>query len=359
MVAGESSKVFDIPSLNGIRALSFFIVFLSHDFLGHSIPGQFGVTVFFFLSGYLITTLLRKEFEAQHTISLRNFYLRRVLRIVPPIIITVMVMYLLWSSGLLPGTFQTLGVFSLFGFFANYIQIFWPEIPLPLGSGLFWSLAVEEHFYLLFPLFFLWGMNKFKRETFAFVLLVICALVLLWRIVLVFHFNASSAHLGYGTDTRMDSILFGCILALYKNPYLDKETWAENTYLAWGVALFFLAFSFIYREEIFRQTWRYTLQGIGLTPLFSLAIIYYQRIPFTWLNNAFMNYIGNLSYSLYLIHFALLYVVTYQLPESTILTRGVIAMTFSLGYSALMWKFVEKPFAVLRRNLLTERITKT
>ncbi len=78
-----------IPSLDGIRALAATIVFASHAGNQDVIPGLFGVTVFFFLSGYLITTLLRTEFEKHGRISLRNFYLRRAFRIFPPMYIVL------------------------------------------------------------------------------------------------------------------------------------------------------------------------------------------------------------------------------------------------------------------------------
>src|SRR5690242_11117871 len=78
-----SRAPFYIPSLDGIRALAVMIVFVAHAGLGSWVPGGFGVTVFFFLSGYLITTLLRMEYDRSGTISLKDFYLRRVLRIFP------------------------------------------------------------------------------------------------------------------------------------------------------------------------------------------------------------------------------------------------------------------------------------
>jgi len=79
-----------IPSLNGIRAGSFLIVFGSHALGGSLIPGGLGVTVFFFLSGYLITTLMRAEYEKNATVSLRHFWLRRALRILPPLYLVVL-----------------------------------------------------------------------------------------------------------------------------------------------------------------------------------------------------------------------------------------------------------------------------
>src|SRR5258708_26476857 len=81
---------FHIPSLDGLRAVSFFIVFAAHAGLDRIVPGGFGVTVFFFLSGYLITTLMRMEAEATGHVSLKNFYLRRALRILPPFYIVLL-----------------------------------------------------------------------------------------------------------------------------------------------------------------------------------------------------------------------------------------------------------------------------
>src|SRR5215813_9403267 len=84
-----------IPSLDGIRACSVMVVFAAHAGLRGLIPGGFGVTVFFFLSGYLITTLLRMEHEQSGQIRLRNFYLRRVYRIIPPMYIVLTLTVLL------------------------------------------------------------------------------------------------------------------------------------------------------------------------------------------------------------------------------------------------------------------------
>src|ERR1700722_2069039 len=89
-----------IPSLDGIRAISFFLVFFAHAGLGSIIiPGGFGVTIFFLLSGFLITTLLRLEFGRYRRISLGSFYLRRVLRILPPLYVVLALAIVLTSLG--------------------------------------------------------------------------------------------------------------------------------------------------------------------------------------------------------------------------------------------------------------------
>src|SRR5580704_13015777 len=80
----QPHQSFHIPSLDGLRAVAFFIVFSAHAGMAFVVPGGFGVTVFFFLSGFLITTLMRVEVERTARVNLKNFYLRRALRILPP-----------------------------------------------------------------------------------------------------------------------------------------------------------------------------------------------------------------------------------------------------------------------------------
>jgi peptidoglycan/LPS O-acetylase OafA/YrhL len=96
---GKANRAFYLPCLDGIRGLAFLLVFVAHAGLGRLLPGGLGVTIFFFLSGYLITTLLRLEIEDTGTISLRNFYVRRALRILPPMYVTLCIVALLGLYG--------------------------------------------------------------------------------------------------------------------------------------------------------------------------------------------------------------------------------------------------------------------
>src|SRR5262245_34585181 len=156
-VKSDGARGLEIQSLDGIRAYSFLLVFFAHAGLDNYIPGGFGVTVFFFLSGYLITTLLRLEWEQHGSISFRDFYLRRALRILPPFYIVLSAAALLAVVGIVgvvnaplratPILAQALHV-------SNYWIIANTTNDLPVGTGVYWSLAVEEHFYLVFPAFF-------------------------------------------------------------------------------------------------------------------------------------------------------------------------------------------------------------
>jgi peptidoglycan/LPS O-acetylase OafA/YrhL len=212
---------FHLPSLDGIRAVAALLVFVSHAGLGHIIPGGLGVTIFFFLSGYLITTLLRREYEKYGSISLSDFYLRRICRILPPLYIALLLIVVASRLGLVawdPGPMDVLAqVFQI----VNYYVITSPGTNLPPFAGVFWSLAVEEHFYLIFPLFFALCMRRWHYPMIAKAFFAVCCGVLIWRIFLVHGLHVPESRTYLATDTRLDSLLYGCILGVWGNPALD------------------------------------------------------------------------------------------------------------------------------------------
>ena len=108
-----------IPSLDGIRAVSFLLVFAAHTGLGRFVPGELGVTIFFFLSGYLITTLMRSEFERTSSVDLMYFWLRRALRILPPFYLVVLAATLVALILYPPGTVHGPSMAAELLFYAN------------------------------------------------------------------------------------------------------------------------------------------------------------------------------------------------------------------------------------------------
>lgn len=295
-----------IPSLDGIRAVSFLLVFFSHAGLGKVlVPGGFGVTVFFMLSGFLITTLLRLEYLRFKRISLKDFYLRRALRILPPLYATLALSIFLVTFGKVATGVPAAATLSQALQYANYYEIYaenWVSMP---GTGVFWSLAVEEHFYLLFPLIYLWMSRSLSTKGQVLVLSMLCALALAWRCMLFFYFHSSFDRVYLATDTRFDSILLGCVLAIAASPVLRDPLHAQLTkHLPWlvPVSIAVLITTFIYRGEEFRSTFRYTLQGVALMPLFIAAIHCQGSLVVRVLNVAWVRFLGVLSYSLYLCH---------------------------------------------------------
>lgn len=340
-----------IPSLDGIRAMSFLIVFGSHAVSGKLVPGDFGVTVFFFLSGFLITTLLRAEREKNGSINLGHFWLRRALRILPPLYLmllgAVLIAWLIYPPGTVYGA--TIAAQALF--YANYWYIYGghPEIP---GSSVVWSLAVEETFYLLFPLLFLaMQARRLSGKHQAWLLWGLCVVVLAWRCVLVIAMHTASVYIFFATDTRIDSILFGCALAVWNNPVLDKPTLTPSVwkYLLLPPALIVLILCAYSSGTVFANTWCFSIEGAALTVVFICAVRFHESPLFRVLNYRAVAFIGVLSYSLYLVHGVVLEALKrlWKLPHG----YAAVALGVSLLVAWTMYRVVETPCARLRKRL--------
>lgn len=353
-----TTKPFHIPSLDGLRAVAIFIVFLSHAGLSHIVPGLFGVTIFFFLSGYLITTLMWMECERTGGVNLRDFYMRRALRIFPPFYLVLGVIAVLGVTGLVEGGFSWRAMAAQAGFISNYWEI--QGGLQPAGTEVMWSLAVEEHFYLLFPLFYLLLRRVLPDRRHQFVaLLTLCGLVLAWRIFLVHGWQVIDLHNGsahhprtcHGTDTRLDGLLFGCALAVFGNPALDASGGHRKLILwvALPLSVMALLVSFVLRDVAFRETWRYTIQGLALIPIFIAVIRYSNWMPFRFLNWSWVRKMGVLSYAFYLVHSLVIALVKTHLPMSKV-GQGIIAFVISLALAGVMNSLIEKPCARLKKR---------
>jgi peptidoglycan/LPS O-acetylase OafA/YrhL len=341
---------FQIPSLDGIRAVAFLIVFISHVPIGTFVPGGFGVTIFFFLSGYLITTLLRIEFDTTGVISLRDFYLRRVLRIFPPMYLALGIATII--SFALKHAMSTSMVLAQAAHMTNYALIYHGEHGMPIGMKILWSLAIEEHFYLAFPLVFQWMSRAVvSRQRQAKLLLLICLVVLLWRCVLLFVLHVPAVRISHASDTRIDSILFGSALALGFNPMLDKIAIPPARLATMCLAaLAVILGTIIPRSDAFRETIRYTIQGLALAPLFIGAIVLHNRWPISLLSLRWLKAIGLISYMLYLVHLC----VVEALPRIGVHNKFVLTATafiVSIAIATITYFVIEKPASRLRKKL--------
>jgi len=361
-VESRGREPLTIPSLDGLRAASFFLVFLGHaglPFMPVAIPAGFGVTVFFFLSGYLITTLLRLEVEQHRTINFKHFYLRRLLRIWPPFYLVLGAACALTLGGALGGEFEVPSVAAQALHYCNYWLIEHTAKGMPPGTVVYWSLAVEEHFYLVFPaLFMLLVRARFTGKQQRATFLALCAGVLVWRLVLIHVLGASFERTYLASDTRFDSMLFGCSLAVAGNPALDlakkdRPSLADVAFFVAGIAV--LLASFLYRSEVFRETFRYTVQGLALYPVFVTAVRFPKWGPIRVLNLRFMKYLGSISYSLYLVHHVILIAVERRWPQPEI--AGPLALAIAIAVSSAIWFSIERPFANLRKRLTHVRAT--
>ncbi|MBG7618471.1 acyltransferase [Herbaspirillum sp. AP02] len=342
----------DIASLDGWRAVAIVIVATSHAGLGKIVPGGLGVTIFFFLSGYLITTLLLREFAVSSSINIKHFYLRRLLRLTPPLLLVLILTYLLTYLGWFKGYATWQGFFAQLFYFANYYGLFFDAAhTVPLGTGVFWSLAVEEHFYFFFPALLLLMLHRAQRKHIPLYLGLACILFLAWRCYLVLGAGVAVERTYYATDTRIDSMLYGCILATLQ----ISERWQQalqkpgvrTSAMVLGAVL--LLATLLVRNDAFRETIRYSLQGIALIPLFYYSVNNPGLWPFRWLNAYWVRRVGIYSYSIYLAHYVMLNNVDWVSRHAAV--NVLVALFISCLFAVAVDRFVDVPLRVIRARL--------
>jgi peptidoglycan/LPS O-acetylase OafA/YrhL len=334
-----------IRQLDGLRAIAVGLVFVAHCRLDAIVPGGLGVTIFFFLSGYLITSLMRSEIAQTNRLDFKAFMMRRTLRIWPPLYITLalalVTVLLVFPDRLL----DPWVVVAQAGFFNNYVRGSLTEgagLPLPL-----WSLAVEEHYYLAFPLLYLFLSRALAPRQIAWACFGLCLVVLAIRTVIVAR-HGPLHDIYFWSHTRIDSILFGSCLAAFNNPVLDKDAWRPRLW-HFGAALLLLLACLAIRNPIFRETIRYSLQGAALYVIFSYIISDRGKLS-ALLNSPPLQIVGLYSYTFYLVHMLVIDVIDEAFPGMPTAGLIVSAGVISLIYSAAMYRFVERPMALWRKR---------
>jgi peptidoglycan/LPS O-acetylase OafA/YrhL len=341
-----------IKGLDGIRALAFLLVLGGHSGFKW-IPNGFGVTVFFFLSGYLITTLARLEWIRTQNFSVSRFYIRRAFRILPPLYCAILLAVGAAYLGILQSEIQWKAVAAIQLFLTNYAeQVSW--ITIPLGLSPLWSLAVEEHFYLAFPWIYVVllkaGISRIRQ---AILFACVCVMILGWRLVLMGHYHVFWNRVYTGTDTRLDSILFGVMMAIVANPLIDdfprlKRKWLRS---AAAISVLILLASIAMRGEMFRQTARYSIQGLALVPVFYYVVCYSDSNVTKWLESRFLVRIGDLSYALYVFHYTVMFAVNTWITTNPFATF-LLTFVVSSALAEASRRFVEAPAANLRNRVL-------
>lgn len=346
-----------IPSLDGIRAVSISLVFFAHAGVSSILPGGFGVTIFFFLSGFLITALFYRELEDSEEIDLRAFYLRRLLRLSPPLLITLSLVYGLVSVGVLEGVVRPEVILSQVLYYYNYYSIFSAEATEgALGLNVLWSLSVEEHFYLVFPFVFVF-FSKSRRTLFAIVFILI--FVTAWRIFRVSYLGATDYEIYVSTDTRFDSIMYGALLSVLVFERKDRPVFSHDAVIMWTYIFFaitVLLFSFLFRDPFFRSTLRYSVQGMALMPLFYYSVTFPRAWIFRPLNWKFMRIIGFYSYTIYLIHTVVLgNLHGLEIMPENIVLFSIFSFVVCIIYAAAVYTFAERPVKKMRKRFASQR----
>jgi peptidoglycan/LPS O-acetylase OafA/YrhL len=343
-----------IPGLDGIRAIAIALVAVDHLHLealrdwGESF-GRTGVTLFFVLSGFLITWLLLKEDRRTDNISLRNFYIRRFLRIFPGF-------YLFWAVyvglALLAHAHVAWGnCIAALLYVNNY---YWPLRGGGNGGMLLtWSLGVEEQFYIVWPSIF----KRFRAGLGALTLAlgVLIGVVLLHRILLMHVWHASSTYLYTAFDCRMDSLAIGCLLAITVRSgkagrfvKIVCSHWILPT-LTFALMALSMSVSLLFRHFSYWNVEGFTVESILSAILLVQMVVLGSQMPWAWINWRWVRFLGTISYSWYLYNAIGPDAVNRSRLGHTIL-RAPIGLVAGLGLAIASYYIVEKPFLNLKKK---------
>jgi peptidoglycan/LPS O-acetylase OafA/YrhL len=343
-----------MPFLDGLRAYAILLVIFGHIHPRYVLLAQFGVTLFFFVSGFLITKLLIAECQSTGSIGLKKFYIRRFLRLYPALTFMLIITCIVTSSYGFKIVWQE--ILAGFFYYTNYYRIYFPAM-LPAANypspGVLWSLAVEEHYYLIFPLLFL-AFFSFKNKKFVYLLI---GLLILFPALRVFAYitMANTAlterKLYMLTHYRADSILYGCLSALLiygTNNSFYLKLLRSGFCLVTGIVL--LLGSFIMRNAFFRNILTFSSQGIALA-LIIPCFLFFDKHSFKLrlLNNKTMVFIGKLSYSLYLFHWVARATLDMYHPQKD-LQWYCFFLSLTIALSLISFYCIEKPFLRLRKK---------
>lgn len=356
-----------IPELDGFRTLAVLMVMAEHVYDGWQLPmssiawmprvgyfvlthGWLGVDLFFILSGFLITGILLDERERPD--YFRTFYGRRALRILPLAITCIAIWFLTYRHH---GSYLLLALI----FCANLDILI--RVGEPHGPGVLWSLSVEEHFYLIWPL----AVRRLKLRT----LTILAASI----VVLSPGFRWIAMELGARDQSvyqlswfRFDGLAIGALLAIFVRSqfFTARNTLAMAS--AW-LAVIGLVTVALHPLGVFQpksalgEALRYTQAQALFVSAMAVALAYQGSMGCALLRSSFAQWTARLSYCLYLIHVSLGDLYYWMLRHAAIddvaafgaagalLARGLVIFVVSFGVAALSQKFLEGPFMRLRK----------
>ena len=338
-----------MPTLDGWRAISILAVMFTHDSL-HQLGifntrwlfdyGGRGVDVFFAISGILICSRLLEEESAFGRISLRGFYLRRAFRILPAALAYLTVIAVLSITGCIV-VFRNEWIGALF-FFRNYSSL------LHLGTnqnlawftGHFWSLSVEEHFYLILP-----GLLVLTRKRFRIQVLALFALLIMTNRALQLHSRPWNL-IAPRTDIRLDALIVPALLAILikSNNYLPLN----RILRFWPV--FLIATLVVIRTDP-GSFWQSTVLVV-LFPLVVMGSVLHSKNKLgTFLELKPMRFIGRISYSLYL--WQMLFFTGHHYPLKPLgrLESWPLNMILTFGCALCSYYLIERPMMRLGHKI--------
>ena len=351
-----------ISGLDGLRALAVIMVIGYHLKLPLFKGGVLGVTIFFVISGFLITRLLLQELEKNNSINLKNFWIKRIKRIWPALIFMISVTIIISAVfNRVLFTKACRDFFSAIFGFNNWYQIFNNisyfdngGAPSPLLHC--WSLAIETQFYLIFPLIIILiskiKSNKKQRYQLLSIITILLIIVSGLLMALLFNPTGDPSRVYYGLDTRAFSLLIGALLAIFTqcdfNFSLKRNINDILGIISLAVVCFIVTRVAGYDEVLYKG-------GYLITSLFTalviLSILRRNSLLSKILSIPVIDWLGKLSYSIYLWHYPIIILISGGKKSSW--SVMLIEIVLTLVMSVISYYLVETP---IRRGIISKTV---
>lgn len=335
--------------VDALRAFAVLVVVFAHAGLGSIVPGGSGVTIFFCISGFVITFIVLKESHKTGKFDILRFYRNRALKILPPLFLAIVVPSLIWSIW----NYIDWQAFSgqVF-FYYNWVKVGGGADVLP-GTGVVWSLSIEEQFYLVFAAVWLCVVRAKCRVAWLAVLALLCIIYSTISRFVLYLGNAEESRIYYGSDTRLDGIAYGILLGIAYHRWLSQGAKSTKGIARLGgpwtlvLAVTVYLLSLAIRDEFFRETMRYSFQSLS-----ACAVLAYGLVPGTGTLRSLFNRIsgarlitaiGLSSYSIYLCHLVIGSAIMERLASWPIALKGGLGIFLGLTVGYLMYISIELP----------------
>lgn len=359
------SKVHDhyLPGLDGLRTIAVFVVIGYHLNIGVTQGGLLGVDVFFVLSGYLITSLLLKEWGATGRIDMRSFWLRRARRLVPALIF-MMVMVMAYETLFHRSFAVTLqgDVVAACLYVSNWWYIFHHESyfasfgpPSPFTH--LWSLAVEEQFYVVWPLFLVVALQFVKRHQTIAAIILLAAFASALSMSLLYQPGVDPSRVYYGTDTRSFALLCGALLAVVGPNRRQYTLLGRPKHLALdlaGTASLLLILWMVWQTSEYNP-FLYP-GGLVIVSILSTVLVATLANPTSALGRILgcrpLRWLGVRSYGIYLWHYPVIALTSPLVNTNGLdISRAILQVSSSVLLAGLSYRFIEQP---IREGRLTK-----
>lgn len=348
-----------IKEIDGLRALAVIMVLAYHLKMPFAKSGLLGVTVFFVISGYLITGILINEIEESGGVDLKNFWLRRIRRLLPAVLSMAVVM--IFVSAVVNRVVFTKGcndlLSAVFGY-NNWWQIFrkvsyFENAGAPSPFTHCWSLAIETQFYLIYPiLLILLSKARNRGKVFAAVTAVL-AMISVVLMGVLYSPDGDPSRVYYGTDTRAFSLLIGALAAIQKEYHIIKVKLQGKLWAVIGSISVLILIGMMMLISSYSSFLYYG--GQAIVSVLAAFVVYAVTVSRSLLNiildSSILKWIGDRSYSIYLWHYPIIVLMSGGKRAAWWIV--ILEVVLSVGFAELSYRFIETP---VRHGIIGEYI---